>query len=338
MKTASPCRGSARCAAAFAAAALLVVACGPGTPPAPSFTDADLGALRIQPTPPPSTNKVTLAKVELGKLLYHDKSLSKDGTVSCASCHDLDKAGVDRKPVSEGVAGQKGGRNAPTSLNAALHFVQFWDGRATTIEDQAIGPVLNPIEHGVENEAALVAKLAANAETVVGFRKAFPGEADPVSPANFQAAVGAFERTLITRSRFDDFLDGKSDALTAAEQVGLRKFLDTGCQTCHMSRLLGGTMFQKLGLVQPFPTKDVGRAEHTKQDADKFFFKVPSLLNIADTAPYYHDGSIATLEESIDKMAWSQRGIRLTQADIASIATFLKALSGKVDPRFLPKE
>lgn len=330
-------RGSSGRVFALSAVALLV-ACGPGAQPAPTFTDADLAALKAPPAPPASDNKVTLAKVALGKQLYHDKSLSKDGTVSCASCHDLDKAGTDRKPVSEGVGGQKGGRNAPTSLNAALHFVQFWDGRATTIEDQAIGPVMNPIEHGVKDEAELLTKLKANAATVDAFKKAFPGEAEPVTAKNFQAAVGAFERTLITRSRFDDFLDGKTDALSAEEKVGLRKFLDTGCQTCHMTNLLGGTMFQKLGLVNPYPTKDVGRAEHTKSDADKFLFKVPSLRNVADTGPYFHDGSVATLEDAVDKMAWSQRGVRLTQDDVKAVVTFLRALSGKVDPKFMPKE
>lgn len=303
---------------------------------APTFRDAELAVFRIRPSPPPSSNEVTPEKVELGRMLYHDTRLSKDGTVACSSCHDLTRSGVDGKPLSEGVGGQKGARNAPTTLDAALHFVQFWDGRAATIEEQAIGPVLNPVEHGVRDETELVGMLRADPVTVAAFTRAFPGESDPVTASNFQRAVGAFERTLLTRSRFDDFLAGKGEALTQAEQAGLRKFIDVGCTTCHMGHLLGGTLFQKLGLVQPYPTKDLGRADHTRQDADKGFFKVPSLRNVAETGPWFHDGSVATLEEAVRLMAWHQRGQALTQAEIASIVTFLKALSGPVDPSHAP--
>lgn len=332
MKPIDACR-----AAVLAVLAVVPFACR-GEDPVPTFADTELQIFKISPTPPASDNKVTAAKVALGRSLYHDKRLSKDGTVACASCHDLAKAGTDNKPVSEGVGGQKGGRNAPTTLDAALQFAQFWDGRAASIEDQAIGPMLNPIEHGVADEAELTAKLKADAATVAAFARAFPGEADPVTKGNFQLAVGAFERTLITHSRFDDFLAGAHDALAADEKRGLRKFLDLGCTTCHMGRLLGGSMYQKLGLKNPFPSKDLGRAEHTKQDADKGFFKVPTLRNVADTGPWFHDGGVQTLEEAVRLMAWHQLGQPLTPEEIKVLVAFLKSLSGPVDPKYTPAE
>lgn len=308
-----------------------------GEDPVPVFAESELAIFKVAPMPPPSDNTLTAAKVALGRTLYHDKRLSKDGTVSCATCHDLATAGVDGKPVSEGVGGQKGARNAPTTLNAALQFVQFWDGRATTIEDQAIGPVLNPIEHGVADDGELVAKLKADPATVAAFEQAFPGEADPVTKDNFQRAVGAFERTLITHSRFDDFLAGKADALTADEKRGLRKFLDLGCTTCHMGPLLGGTLYQKLGLRNPFPTKDLGRADHTKQDADRGFFKVPMLCNVAETGPWFHDGGVTSLDEAVRLMAWHQLGQPVTPDEIKVVVAFLKALSGPIDPKHTPQ-
>ncbi len=317
---------------------LVTASCGPGAPAGPTFTDADLAAFRIEPTPPALDTVLTKAKVDLGKVLYHDKRLSSDGTVACASCHELTRFGVDGKPVSEGVGGQKGGRNAPSTLNAALHFEQFWDGRAHTIEDQAIGPVLNPIEHGLADEAALVARLNADPTLVASFQRAFPGEPQPVTARNFQRAVGAFERTLVTRSRFDDFVDGKADALTAEERTGLKTFLATGCVTCHMGRLMGGSMFRKLGLVKPYETKDPGRFEHTKDEADRGVFKVPSLRNVAETGPWFHDGSVTSLQDAVKLMARHQLGKELAPADVAAIVTFLRALTGEVDPRFAPKE
>lgn len=323
---------------AMVAAQVLLSGCGPTAPAGPAFTDSDLAIFKVEPVPPASDNPVTLAKVELGKALYHDKRLSRDGTVACSNCHELARFGVDGKPVSEGVAGQKGGRNAPTSLNAAWHFVQFWDGRASTIEDQAIGPVLNPIEHGLADEAELIAKLLGDPATVAGFQKAFPQDAQPVSAVNFQRAVGAFERTLRTRSRFDDFLAGKVDALTVDERNGLRTFIDVGCTTCHMGRLLGGGMFQKLGLLKPYETKDQGRFEHTRQESDRGFFKVPSLLNVAETGPWFHDGSVSSLDQAVKLMARHQRGVELSPGDVQAVVTFLRALTGEVDPQAMPKQ
>lgn len=280
------------------------------------------------PTAPAVDNPVTPEKVKLGKALYHEKSISKNGNTSCASCHDIATYGVDNKRVSPGSDGKDGDRNTPTTLNAFRQYAQFWDARAATVEEQCIGPVLNPVEHGVGDEAELVKKLKEKAELVDGFKAAFPKDADPVTANNFKLAVGAFERTLVTKSKFDAYLDGDQKALSNEEKAGLKKFMDTGCITCHTTRLLGGNMLQKSGLLKPYPTEDIGRARVTKSDADKGFFKVPQLLNVEKTAPYYHDGKVATLEEAVTKMADLQLNKQLTPEEVASIVTFLKTLTG----------
>lgn len=282
-----------------------------------------------QPKSAPSDNTVTEDKVALGRALYHEKHLSKNGNLSCASCHDLDNWGQDGKRVSPGSDGKDGDRNTPTVLNAFRQFAQFWDGRAATVEEQAIMPVLNPVEHGIADEAQLVAKIKEKPELVEGFKKAFPGEEDPVTPANFGKAIGAFERTLVTRSRFDDFLDGDQKALSNEEKLGLKYFIEVGCITCHMSRLLGGEQYQKVGLIKPYPTEDIGRAKVTGNEAEKFFFKVPSLLNVEKTAPYYHDGKVATLEEAVKNMASIQLGRELKAEEVTAMVAFLKSLTAK---------
>lgn len=280
----------------------------------------------MAPAAPAVDNPSTPEKVALGKALYHDQSLSKNGNISCASCHDLANYGQDGKPTSPGTDGKNGERNTPTVWNASRQFVQFWDGRAATVEEQAMGPVLNPVEHGIADEKELLAKLNAKPELVAAFGKAFPG-ADSVSVKNFQMAIGAFERTLVTRSKFEDVLDGKAQ-LTNDEKLGLKTFLEVGCQACHMGSLLGGSMYQKIGVVKPYASTDLGRAAVTKSDADKFLFKVPSLLNVEKTAPYYHDGKVATLEEAVSNMAELQLGKTLKTEEVAAIVTFLKTLTG----------
>ncbi|MBL8724566.1 MAG: cytochrome-c peroxidase [Planctomycetes bacterium] len=301
---------------------------GAKKPAAPVRIDMELvkALFTMPPAAPAVDNPGTPEKVALGKLLYHDQSLSKNGNLSCASCHDLKNYGQDGKKTSPGSTGTLGERNTPTVYNAAKQFAQFWDGRAATVEEQAIGPVLNPVEHGVADEAELLAKLQAKPELVAAFAKAFPGP-ESVAVKNFQYAIGAFERTLTTTSKFEDFLAGKAQ-LSNEEKLGLKTYLDVGCQACHMGSLLGGSMYQKLGVVKPYPTKDEGRAAVTKSDSDKFLFKVPSLLNCEKTAPYYHDGSIATLEESVSNMAEYQLGKTLKPEEVASIVTFLKTLTG----------
>lgn len=269
-------------------------------------------------------------KVALGKKLFFETALSKNDDVSCNSCHNLDTFGVDNLATSLGDKGQTGDRNSPTVYNASLHFAQFWDGRAKDVEEQALGPILNPVEMAMPDEASVVKKLKAKPEYLEAFTKAFSNEKEPLTFKNIGNAIGAFERTLLTPSRFDEFLNGKEDALSEKEKVGMKTFVDTGCATCHNGVALGGAMYQKLGLVKPYETKDLGRFIVTKKESDKYFFKVPSLRNIEKTAPYFHDGSIKTLEEAIVIMANYQLGRELEDKKVEEIITFLKSTTGKI--------
>jgi len=281
-------------------------------------------------------NPITDQKAALGRMLYYDARLSKNQDISCNTCHALTKYGVEEESVSTGHKGQKGTRNAPTVYNAAGHFSQFWDGRAPTVEEQAKGPILNPIEMAMPDQKRVLAVLKSMPEYVEAFQKAFPGEKDAVTYDNVGKAIGAFERMLVTSSRWDRFLGGDQTALTDAEKVGLNKYLEAGCQTCHSGVYLGGSMFQKLGAVKPWTeTKDLGRFALTKQDADKMVFKVPTLRNVEKTAPYYHDGSVKTLEEAVGQMAEHQLGKQLSTDDIASIVTFLKVLTGDLPAEYI---
>ena len=285
-----------------------------------------------------AANPITDDKVDLGRMLYYDARLSKGQDVSCNTCHALTKYGVDdeSESVSTGHKGLKGTRNSPTVYNAAGHFVQFWDGRAATIEEQAGGPILNPVEMAMPDARHVVAVLKSMPGYVAAFGKAFPGSKDPVTYANAGKAIGAFERKLVTAARWDKFLAGDQAALNDAEKAGLNKFLDTGCQMCHSGAYMGGSMFQKLGAVQPWPqTADQGRFGVTKQDADKMVFKVPSLRNIEKTAPYYHDGSVKTLDDAVAKMAQYQLGKPLGKEDVDSVVTFLKTLTGELPAAYI---
>jgi cytochrome c peroxidase len=231
--------------------------------------------------------------------------------------------------VSTGDRGQKGARNAPTVYNAAGHFAQFWDGRAADVEEQAKGPLLNPAEMAMASAAQAEAVLKSIPEYADLFKRAFPGQPDPVTFDNLARAIGAFERQLITPSRWDRLLKGDQGALTGVEKAGFNKFVESGCAACHNGAYVGGNAFQKLGMVRPWPnTADLGREQVTKKASDKFLFKVPSLRNVARTAPYFHDGSLATLDEAIRKMATHQLGKNLTDADIRSIAAWLQTLTG----------
>jgi cytochrome c peroxidase len=288
-------------------------------------------------------NPITAAKVDLGRMLYYEPRLSRDHDVSCNSCHDLAKYGVDGQRVSDGVNGQKGTRNAPTVYNAAGHFVQFWDGRAPDVEEQAKGPMLNPVEMAMPSDQAVVAVLKSMPEYVEAFKKAFPDEADPVTLQNTARAIGVFERGLMTPSRWDNFLDGNPEALNRAEKAGFNKFMDTGCQACHSGTYLGGEAYQRLGASIPYPdTSDAGREAITKQVSDRMVFKVPSLRNIDKTAPYFHNGKVQTLEAAVKDMGEYQLGKQLSDKDVASIVTFLKTLTGRIPagyikPPALPK-
>lgn len=280
-------------------------------------------------------NPITAEKIALGRVLYHDPRLSKNQDVSCASCHVLKKFGVDNKPTSSGHKGQLGARNSPSVFNIGGAVAQFWDGRAADLEEQAKGPILNPVEMAMPNEARVVATLKSIPGYAPLFKAAFPSDADPVSYENMARAIGAFERRLVTPSRFDKYIGGDKAAMSRAEKEGLRKFLELGCQTCHNGAAFGGSSFQKLGLVKAFETKDLGRFDHTKQDADRLMFRVPSLRNVAETAPYFHDGSVKTLDEAIVLMARHQLGKEISKDETASIVTFLKSLSGTLPDAYI---
>lgn len=274
------------------------------------------------------SNPTTKAQVELGKKLFMDPILSTAKDISCNSCHGLNTYGVDNQPTSTGHKGKHGDRNSPTVFNAALHIAQFWDGRAKDVEEQALGPVMNPVEMAMPSEDVVVKRLTAAKDYQELFKKAFPDEAKPLSFTNMGKAIGAFERTLLTPSRFDDFLKGNDDALSPEEKKGGETFAEAGCVACHSGVTLGGHMYQKLGLVHPYETEDTGRQKVTNKETDKYFFKVPSLRNITKTGPYFHDGGVKTLKEAVKLMAYHQLGKDLSDDEVSSIITFLGSLEG----------
>jgi cytochrome c peroxidase len=277
-------------------------------------------------------NPVTQPKVDLGQKLYFDARLSKNQDISCNSCHPLDGFGADGEATSPGHMGQRGGRNSPTSFNAALHIAQFWDGREPDVERQALGPPLNPIEMAMADAAAVETVLRSIPAYGPMFEEAFPGEEQPVTYANMGRAIGAFERRLLTPGRFDEFMKGDREALTEPERKGLQLFISTGCITCHMGPAVGGGLYQKIGVVHAYETKDLGRYEVTKQESDRYVFKVPGLRNVAETGPYFHDGSVPTLEEAIRLMGYHQLGKELDRSTIDSIQSFLMSLTAPPDP------
>jgi cytochrome c peroxidase len=278
-----------------------------------------------------SSTPASTALTDLGRMLFFDKRLSRDNDLSCNSCHRLDQFGVDNEPTSVGAKGQRGRRNSPTVFNAAGHFTSFWDGRAGNVEEQAKGPILNPAEMAMPDAAAVVTVLQKIPGYAAAFRNAFPGDASPITYDNVGRAIGAFERNLVTPSRWDRYLAGDRQALATDEIAGLKLFTDLGCMTCHTGEFVGGSMFQKAGIAAPWPNqKDQGRYELTKLDSDRMLFKVPSLRNVAKTAPYFHDGSAATLEEAIEMMARHQIGEELSASDAKSIASWLTSLTGEV--------
>jgi cytochrome c peroxidase len=302
---------------------------------APAGADPLLDQARMvfQPLPAEAAsaeNPLTPEKIALGRMLYYEKRISKNHDLSCNSCHGLGTFGVDHEKTSEGHRGQRGDRNSPTVYNAAFHVAQFWDGRAPTVEEQAKGPVLNPVEMAMPAETQVLAVLRSIPGYAPAFAAAFPGEADPITYDNFGRAVGAFERRLVTPSRFDAYLGGDASALTAEEKKGLQTFIATGCPTCHNGVAIGGGMFQKLGLVEPYPTQDKGRAKVTGRQEDEYVFKVPSLRNVAKTGPWFHDGGVDTLDMAVRLMARFQLGRTLTDAEAGSIAAFLNALTGAI--------
>ena len=280
---------------------------------------------------------VDARKVMLGKELYHDARLSVDNTVSCASCHDLSMAGVDNKQYSEGVQGQKGGVNAPTTFNAVYNFVQFWDGRAATLADQAAGPPLNPVEMASTSFDEIIAKLEKDKHYKEAFAQIYP---DGITQANITDAIEEFEMTLLTpNSPFDKYLRGNNNAITAEAKQGYELFKEYNCATCHVGENLGGESYELMGLREHYfadrgldlTEEDNGRYKQTQQERDRHRFKVPGLRNVALTWPYYHDGTRATLEEAVRDMGTYQSGVNLTDKETAEIVAFLNSLTGEYE-------
>ena len=307
---------------------LLMMQCGP-SPETLELVKSAKEIIGKVPDKMPGSESDTPDKIALGKKLYFEKGLSSDNSISCNSCHNVENKGngTDNQQFSSGVNGKKGGRNAPTVLNAGFHIAQFWDGRAATLADQAKGPILNPIEMAMPDANSVIKKIKGIAEYPELFKKAFPDDKDPVTYNNLASAIASFERTLVTHDRLDKFLGGNFKALSKAEIEGLKTFMDTGCTTCHHGPLLGGNSYRKIGLVNEYQTKDKGRFEVTKDKDDMYFFKVPSLRNVALTGPYFHDGSVETLNDAVKKMGFHQLGKNLSDDEINKIVTFLKTLS-----------
>ncbi len=277
-------------------------------------------------------NPVTPQKVDLGKMLFHDPRLSKTGNMSCNTCHNLTNYGILNIPKEIGNKGQIGIYNIPTVYNVAFNTVILWEARFKNVEEQANRPILNPIQGAMPNGEAVVKLI----ESIPGYRelfaKAFPTENKPITFENVSKAIAAFERTLITPSRFDKFLEGDEKALTQEEKRGLRLFVDKGCIACHNGIGVGGGMFQKMGIVKPYnstsPSK--GRYDVTKKPEDMYVFKVPSLRNVERTYPYFHDGQVWSLEEAVRIMADIQLGLQLKDDEVKAIVAFLRSLTGDI--------
>jgi cytochrome c peroxidase len=282
---------------------------------------------------------VTPERVRLGRKLFFDPRISVDGTVSCSRCHLPTLYATDGLPKSVGVHGQPVPRNAPTVLNAGLYFKQHWDGRFANVEEQAKVALLGPA-FGSSDYAAAMARVKAIPGYTVMFQQAFAGAADPVTEDNWGKAIGAYERTLVSRSRFDDYLGGKSDAISGAEREGLRTFIETGCVECHKGPGLGGLGFRKFGVVSEYwkatgsQDVDKGRFGVTNDPADLYKFKVAGLRNVVMTPPYFHDGSVEALPTAVRIMAKVQLGTDLADAEVDKLVTFLGSLTGTLPEEF----
>ena len=279
---------------------------------------------------------ITSARVALGRKLFHDPVLSNGHDVSCNTCHPLNGFGADGRKVSLGDLGHAGDRNAPSVYNAAGQIAQFWDGRAPTVEAQAKGPILNPDEMAMVDSAAVLAHMRGSREYVHDFAVAFPGEKPAITYDNVGRAIGAFERGLVTPSRWDRYLSGDSTALSPAEVRGFTTFVRVGCSSCHAGPYVGGQSFQKLGRVTPWPhLRDRGRIKVTNQPSDLYVFKVAVLRNVERTGPYFHDGSVASLDSAILLMGRHQLGRELTEAQIASIRAWFSTLTGELPAAYI---
>jgi len=316
----------------------------PGVPPLDPVStltpEGELPAipLGLDPLPVPENNPMTPEKVELGKMLYFDVRLSKDGTIACATCHHPKMGWTEQLATSKGIGGQVGGANSPTVINSAYAPAQFWDGRAASLEEQALGPIENPIEMGHDLDV-LVKELAEIDEYVEQFQKVFGTE---VNSDGIAKAIATYERTVLSgNSAYDQFEAGDADALTEAQKRGMETFDDVGCSTCHGAPVFSNYRYYNAGVGMDKETPDQGRKAVTGEDRDLGKFRVPMLRDATDTAPYFHDGSCATLEEAVAMMAAggidndnlspmlkSLSEEEISDEDVADMVEFLKALSG----------
>ncbi|MGB9625159.1 MAG: cytochrome-c peroxidase [Phycisphaerae bacterium] len=303
----------------------------------------------LPPVPVPADNPMSVEKVELGKALYFEKRLSKDGTVSCATCHDPATAWTEHRATSEGIGNQLGGRNSPTVINAAYMPVLFWDGRAKSLEEQALGPIENPVEMGNKMEAVVV-----DLGRLPGYKERFKAVfgSDEITKERVAQAIAAFERTILSGdSPYDRHVAGDPTAMTEAQKRGLAIFTGKGtCDTCHTPPLFSNGRFYNAGVDAAKPNPDEGRKKVTGEAADMGKFRVPPLREVANTYPYFHDGSAKTLEEAVALMAGggrdnpnlspvlkSVRDARITEQEQKDLVEFLKALSGKYPVTEAPK-
>lgn len=314
----------------------------------PAWSQSDLQRQAQQlfkpiPSTPPALpgNPATPERVALGKMLYFDPRLSESHAISCNSCHMVGMGGVDLQETSLGHRWQHGGRNAPTVYNAVFDIAQFWDGRAKDLEQQAGGPLVNPVEMDT-TEAHVVEQLRAIPGYVQAFAKAFPGGGDAITFENIRRAIALFEATLITpNAPFDRYLKGDAKALDASQREGLALFINKGCAACHAGINVGGAMYAPFGVVERpgaeiLPPDDRGRFAVTKTASDAYVFRVPSLRNVALTPPYFHSGKVWDLRQAVAVMGSSQLGAQLTDAEIDSITAFLDSLSGDQPKVTLP--
>lgn len=288
-------------------------------------------------------------RVELGKKLYFDTRLSSTGTISCNSCHNVMTNGTDDKQVSEGVNGLKGTRNAPTVFNATHLSSQFWDGRAATLEEQAKGPMINPVEMGMKDHDAVVAVIKNSVGYKSLFDKAFPDKEESITIDTIATAIADYERTLVTTSPFDAFKAGNQSAISEEAKRGYKVFQAVGCISCHSGDHFAGPLPVGTPFLMKFPLfpssyddtydllSDKGKFEDTKNDVDKHLWRVSSLREVATTAPYFHNGRVTTLEEAVRVMGKSQLNKDLTDAEVNDIVAFLKTLSGTIPAQEAPE-
>lgn len=283
--------------------------------------------------PLPQSIQIDQQKADLGERLFFDPRLSKNNMISCATCHDLNQGGASHEKFSIGIYNQVGEVNVPTVYNSSLNFRQFWNGRATSLQQQAYGPVSNPKEMG-ETWPSVMVKLANDPSYVKMFLKVYGGK---ITPDNITDAISEYEKSLITPSRFDDYLRGDQKALTEQEKQGYKLFKSYGCGQCHGGVNIGGDMFAEIGIFHdyfkdrggPITDADNGLYQITKKESDRYVFKIPSLRNIAITAPYMHDGSVKTLNEAVYMMGYYELGIKIPPKDVDAITAFLNSLTGK---------